>query len=189
MTSNDTEGMVKVLNSLSWKFNDPALQQDLFQAGAIAWLESTRRKDGREAVEAWEAMNDFMSKSKVPVSVPMHEGTRTALKKIRAGLPWEEGDCLDRKSYESLATVLGGMGMVADEMPRASIEKPEATVYFNQLRDLVSRRFGPDHASLFTLHYGDMGYTLQEVSDELGIGLSMVKKMAGQLKEFLKAKS
>lgn len=189
MTNKEQTDMVKVVSSLSWKFNDPQIQQDLFQVGAVAWLESVNKGDGREAVEAWEAMNDFMSKSKIAVTVPMHEGTRTALKRIRSGHSWNEGDCLDRKSYESLATVLGGMGMVADEMPRASSKKSETTVYFQQLENLVSRKFGEQYVQLFVLHYGEMGYTLQEVANELDLGLSLVKKMNSQLKAFLRAKS
>ena len=184
----DTDDMMKVLNSMAWKFNNPEMQRDLVQEGALAWLEAEAKGLDRGAIDAWATMNDYVSKSGIAVSVPMHEGTRKALKKIRSGKSWEEGDYLDRKSFESLATVVGGLGHVAGEITTASVVEAESSLHFSQLRGLVYKKFGSDYSVLFELHYG-MGYTLQEVSDELGLGLSLTKKMNRKIKDFIREKS
>lgn len=184
-----TDDMVKVLHSMAWKFNRPELQLELVQEGALAWLESEAKGENRCSVEAWEAMNDFVSSQGYAVSIPMHEGTRTALKKIRSNQPWEETDYLDQKSFDSLATVVGGLAHVADEITSASVESAESSLFFSQVRGIIQSQLGYNYSDLFELHYGEMGYTLQEVSDELGLGLSLVKKMNRQIKDLVKRKS
>ena len=188
MTSK-TDDMMKVLHSMAWKFNRPELQLELVQEGALAWLKSEAKGEDRGTVEAWEAMNDFVSSQGYPVTIPMHEGTRTALKKIRSNQPWEDTDYLDQKSFDSLATVVGGLAHVADEITTSSVESAESSLFFSQVRGIIRAKLGDKYSNLFELHYGEMGYTLQEVSDELGLGLSLVKKMNRQIKDLVRASS
>lgn len=186
MTSK-TDDMMNVLHSMAWKYNRPDLQLELVQEGCVAWLESESKGEDRRAVEAWEAMNDYLSKSDLKVNVPLHEGTRTALKKIRSGVTWDETDKLSEKAFHQLYWSLKDLRQVSEEMPHAQIPDSEYEVFFKEAEHAVETRLGPQYRELFAYQYGPLGYGLQEISVELGLNLSKVKRMNQTLTDFLRS--
>jgi len=179
--------MESTLAALARGFSNPELYEDLYQEGALAWLESEAKGEDRAATEAWEAMNDFLSKSSLDVTVPMHEGTRTALKKIRAGETWDGTDKLSEKAFYSLYWALKDLSQVSDEMPHAQVSDPEFELFFKEAAKLVLKKMGVEYHTLFYYQYGPLGYSLQDISAELDVSPSKAKKMNQTLSAFLRS--